>query len=184
MGDDDLGSEYLKAALFEFERLERQGEKAIAQVDDAALDHRLDPEANSIGILVRHLAGNMRSRWTDFLTTDGEKPDRNRDSEFDLAVTQSRAELLATWEAGWVCVLAALRPLTSADLRARVLIRGEELSSLEAINRQVGHYATHVGQIVFLAKHLAGPGWKSLSVPRGQSAAAWTYKSPKAPPGS
>jgi hypothetical protein len=172
MSDVDHGSEYLRVALLEFGRLKRQGEKAMAQVDDAALEHRLDPEANSIGILVRHLAGNMRSRWTDFLTTDGEKPDRNRDGEFDLAFAQSRAELLATWEAGWACVFAAVRPLRSADLLTRVRIRGEEQSALEAINRQVGHYAAHVGQIVFLAKHLAGPGWRSLSIPRGQSASA------------
>jgi TRAP-type C4-dicarboxylate transport system substrate-binding protein len=108
----------------------------------------------------------MRSRWTNFLTTDGEKPDRNRDGEFDLAVAQSRAELLATWEAGWACVFAAARPLRSVDLLARVRIRAEEMSVLEAINRQVGHYAAHVGQIVFLAKHLEWERWQSLSTPR------------------
>jgi hypothetical protein len=186
MVDGDLGSEYLRVALFEFERLKRQGEKAIAQVvEDEALERRLDSESNSIGILVRHLAGNMRSRWTDFLTTDGEKPSRNRDSEFDLAAAMSRAELLATWEAGWGCVFAALRPLASSDLGVRVRIRGEELSALEAINRQVVHYAGHVGQIVFLAKHLAGARWQSQSIPRGKSALKnWTYKGPKAPSGS
>jgi hypothetical protein len=180
MTDDDLGSEYLRAALFEFERLKRQGEKAMGQVpEDAALERRLDPESNSIGILVRHLAGNMRSRWTDFLTTDGEKPDRNRDSEFDLEVAMSRAELLARWEAGWACLFGALRPLTGADLGRRVCIRGEELSVTEAINRQVAHYATHVGQILFLAKHLAGPTWQSQSIPRGQSALGkWSYVRP------
>jgi hypothetical protein len=184
MDDSDLGSQYLRAALFEFERLKRQGERAMAQVaEDAALERRLDPESNSIGILVRHLAGNMRSRWTDFLTTDGEKPDRNRDGEFDLAVAMSRGELLATWEAGWACVFAALRPLAGAQVGARVRIRGEELSVLEAINRQVGHYAAHVGQIVFLAKHLAGPSWQSQSIPRGQSQrGTWSYtKPPKTP---
>jgi hypothetical protein len=186
MGDSDLGSEYLRAALFEFERLKRQGEKAIGQVtEDAALERRLDPESNSIRILVRHLAGNMRSRWTDFLTTDGEKPDRDRDGEFDLARAQSRVELLATWEAGWACLFAALRPLRSSDLAARVRIRGEELSVLDAINRQVTHYAIHVGQILFLAKHLAGASWQSQSIPRGQSAlGTWNYKAPKGPPGS
>jgi Protein of unknown function (DUF1572) len=181
MGDSDLGSEYLRVALFEFERLKRQGEKAMGQVaQDAALEARLDPEANSIGILVRHLAGNMRSRWTEFLTTDGEKPNRNRDSEFDLTVAMSRAELLATWEGGWACVFAALRPLAGADLGARVRIRGEELSVLDAINRQVAHYAVHVGQIVLLAKHLAGPSWQSQSIPRGQSAlSGFSYKTGK-----
>lgn len=186
MGDFDLGTEYLRAALFEFERLKRQGEKAIGQVtEDAALERRLDPESNSIGILVRHLAGNMRSRWTDFLATDGEKPDRDRDGEFDLARTQSRAELLAIWEAGWACLFTALRPLSGSDLAARVRIRGEELSVLDAINRQVTHYATHVGQILFLAKHLAGASWQSQSIPRGQSKlGTWSYKAPKGPQGS
>ena len=186
MEDSDLGSQYLRAARFELERLKSQGEKAMAQVkEDAALEHRLDPESNSIGILVRHLAGNMRSRWTDFLTTDGEKPDRNRDAEFDLATAMSRAELLATWEAGWACVFAALVPLAGADVGAKVRIRGEEMSVLEAINRQVAHYAGHVGQLVFLAKHLAGASWKSQSIPRGQSGlGTWSYKTPKAPPGS
>jgi Protein of unknown function (DUF1572) len=170
MADQDMGSEYLRAALFEFERLKRQGEKAIGQVaEHRALEHRLDPESNSIGILVRHLAGNMRSRWTEFFTTDGEKPDRNRDSEFDLEVAMPRAELLARWEEGWACLFQALRPLTSADLSRRVRIRGEELSAIAAINRQVAHYATHVGQILFMAKHLAGASWQSQSIPRGRS---------------
>jgi Protein of unknown function (DUF1572) len=186
VGDSDLGSAYLGAALFEFERLKRQGEKAIGQVvDDAALEHRLDAESNSIGILVRHLAGNMRSRWTEFLTTDGEKPSRNRESEFDLSTAMSRADLLATWEVGWACLFAALRPLAGADLAARVRIRGEELSVLEAINRQVVHYAGHVGQIVFLAKHLVGTSWRSLSIPRGKSGlGTWSYKPPESPQGS
>jgi hypothetical protein len=186
MGDGDLASEYLRVALFELERLKRQGEKAMGQiVEDAALERCLAPESNSIGILVRHLAGNMRSRWTDFLTTDGEKPDRNRDSEFDLAVAQSRAEMLATWEAGWACLFNALGPLAGADLLARVRIRGEELSVLEAINRQVAHYAVHVGQIVFLAKHMVGTSWKSLSIPRGKSGlGTWSYKPPEPPQSS
>lgn len=183
MGDSDLGAAYLGAALFEFDRLKRQGEKAIGQVvDDAALEHRLDAESNSIGILVRHLAGNMRSRWTNFLTSDGEKPNRNRESEFDLSTAMSRAELLATWEEGWACVFAAVRPLAGGDLGSRVHIRGEELSVLQAITRQVSHYAGHVGQIVFLAKHLAGASWQSQSIPRGKSMAGqWAYKAPKAP---
>ena len=183
MGDSDTGAAYLGAALYELEGLKRQGERAIGQVvDDGALEHRLDAESNSIGILVRHLAGNMRSRWTDFLTSDGEKPTRNRESEFDLATAMSRAQLLAVWEEGWACVFAAIRPLTSADLAARVLIRGEEMSVLEAINRQVSHYAGHVGQIVFLAKHLAGASWQSQSIPRGKSVAGtWAYKAPKTP---
>jgi uncharacterized damage-inducible protein DinB len=170
------GAHYLETVAFEMRRLKALAEKSIAQAGDDDLERRLDAESNSIGILVRHLAGNMRSRWTDFLTTDGEKPTRNRDAEFDTRKKMSRHELLETWEAGWDRVFSALAPLRETDLLERVRVRGEELSVLEAINRQLSHYAYHVGQITFLAKHLAGGAWRSLSIPTGESDKAWRYR--------
>jgi uncharacterized damage-inducible protein DinB len=148
------------------------GERAMAQCPDEALFITLDAESNSIAILVKHLAGNMRSRWLDFLTTDGEKPDRNRDTEFETPPT-TRAQLTEMWERGWKYVFDALEPLTEADLTRTVTIRTEPHSVMQAINRQVAHYAHHVGQILFLAKHLTFTKtgkWESLSVPRGKSA--------------
>jgi hypothetical protein len=144
------------------------GERAMAQVSDEQLVAALDGEMNSIAVIVKHMAGNMRSRWTDFLTSDGEKPDRDRDAEFaDPPATG--AALLALWEAGWKCVFDALAPLGEADLGRTITIRGEKHSVMQAINRQVAHYAYHCGQIVFLAKHFNHAGWKSLSVPRNGS---------------
>ena len=140
----------------------------MAQVADEQLFASLDAEANSIAIIVKHLAGNMRSRFTDFLTSDGEKPDRNRDSEFEEAAS-TRDELMRQWENGWAIVFGALEPLTDEDMDRTVTIRGEAHSVMQAIHRQVAHYAYHVGQIVLLAKHAAGPRWESLSVPRGKS---------------
>lgn len=144
------------------------GEKAMAQVSDADLDRVLVPEGNSIAITVKHLAGNMRSRFTDFLTTDGEKPWRHRDAEFEGGYPD-RAALLADWESGWACFFAAVDPLTDNDLTRTVKIRGEEHTVLEALLRQLAHYAYHVGQIVLLARTFAGEGWTSLSIPRGKS---------------
>ncbi len=141
----------------------------MAQISDEQLFVTLDPESNSIALIVKHMTGNMRSRWTDFLTTDGEKADRNRDTEF-VDPPATRAALLESWESGWNLVFSALEPLTDADLGHTVTIRGEAHSVMQAINRQIAHYAQHVGQIVFLAKHLAGPQWTSLSVPRNRSA--------------
>lgn len=141
----------------------------MAQVSDEQLFAILDAEANSIAIIVKHMAGNMRSRWTDFLTTDGEKPDRDRDGEF-VGAPVRRAELLAMWEDGWRRLFAAIEPLSDADLGRTITIRGEPHSVLQAINRQLGHLSYHVGQIVLLAKHFAGDRWQSLSVPRNQSA--------------
>ena len=165
----EFTTSYLKDSLSLFRANKALGEKAMAQVSDEQLFVELDREANSIAIIVKHMAGNMRSRWTDFLTTDGEKPDRNRDSEFvDPPVT--RATLLAMWEEGWSYVFHALEPLTDADMAREVLIRGERHSVMQAINRQVAHYAYHVGQIVMLAKHFACDDWRSLSVPRNRSA--------------
>jgi Protein of unknown function (DUF1572) len=146
------------------------GERAMAQVSDADLVRELDPGTNPIAVIVKHLAGNMRSRWTDFLTTDGEKPDRARDTEFEDP-PRTRAEIVALWNAGWACVEGALAPLEEADLARTVTIRGEPHSVAQAILRQIGHYAYHVGQIVLLARHFAGERWMSLSIPRGRSEA-------------
>ena len=143
----------------------------MAQCPDEGLFVMLDAESNSIAIIVKHMAGNMRSRWKDFLTTDGEKPDRNRDTEFE-APPKTRAELIAMWEGGWKYLFDALAPLSESDLTRTVTIRSEPHSVMQAINRQVAHYAHHVGQIVLLAKHFAtkaGKKWETLSVPRGQS---------------
>jgi hypothetical protein len=145
------------------------GEAAMAQLRDEELFVTLDPEANSIAILVKHLAGNMRSRFTDFLTSDGEKPDRFRDREFEVIAATTRADVMKWWEEGWSCVLAAIDALKPEDVMRTVTIRGEPHTVLQAVNRQIAHYAQHVGQMVFLAKHLRSSEWKTLSVPRGKS---------------
>ena len=141
----------------------------MEQVTDEQLFAILDEEANSIGIVVKHVAGNMRSRWTDFLTADGEKPDRDRDSEF-VDPPSTRKALLDLWEDGWTRLFGALEPLSDADLGHTVMIRGEAHSVMQAVNRQVAHYTYHIGQIVMLAKHFAHDRWHSLSVPRNRSA--------------
>ena len=141
----------------------------MEQVTDEQLFATLDEEMNSIAIIVKHMAGNMRSRWTDFLTSDGEKPDRNRDTEF-VEPPATREELLKRWNEGWDRVFRALTPLSDSDLERSVMIRGEPHSAMQAINRQIAHYAYHCGQIVFLAKHFRASDWKSLSVPRNKSA--------------
>jgi hypothetical protein len=146
----------------------RLAERAMEQVPDEQLFAALDPEMNSIAVIVKHMAGNMRSRWKDFLTSDGEKPDRNRDSEF-VAPPATRAALLEMWGTGWNYVFQALEPLTDADLGRTVYIRGEGHSVMQAINRQLTHYANHVGQIVLLAKHFAQEQWKPLTIPRNRS---------------
>ncbi len=160
---------YIEDSLSLFRYYKKLGEGAIEQVSDEQLFATLDPEMNSIAIIVKHMAGNMRSRWTDFLTSDGEKPDRNRDTEFEQPPF-SRSELLKSWNDGWEHVFSALDPLSNSDLERTVTIRGGPHSVMQAINRQIAHYAYHVGQIVFLAKHLNASGWKSLSVPRNKSA--------------
>jgi hypothetical protein len=162
---------YLQDSLGVFHYYKKLGEQAMAQCPDDALFAILDAESNSIAIIVKHMAGNMRSRWTDFLTTDGEKPDRNRDTEFEDA-PRTRAELMAMWERGWKHVFDALAPLADDDVVRKITIRTEPHSVMQAINRQIAHYSYHVGQIVFLAKHLAAKAtgtWQSLSVPRGHS---------------
>ncbi|HTW62006.1 MAG TPA: DUF1572 family protein [Terracidiphilus sp.] len=160
---------YVEDARSLFRQSKGLADRAMAQVRDEQLFLPLGDEENSIALVVKHMAGNLRSRWTDFLSTDGEKPDRNRDGEFiDPAAT--RAALLADWESGWTALFRALEPLTEADLGRTVRIRGEAHSVMQAINRALGHSAYHVGQIVLLAKHYAGPQWQTLSVARNKSA--------------
>ena len=165
----DLASHYLEEARRQFRGHKRMGEAAIIQLRDEDLFVQLDPEANSVAILVKHLAGNMRSRFTDFLSTDGEKPDRFRDREFELNAATTRAEVMKWWEEGWACVFAAIDALKPEDVMSTVTIRGEPHTVLQATNRALAHYAQHIGQMVFLAKHLRSKEWKTLSIPRGKS---------------
>jgi hypothetical protein len=160
---------YLDDCGVQLRKLKTQADKAIAQVDDRHLFSVLDPESNSIAIIMKHVAGNMRSRWTDFLTTDGEKPDRHRDTEFESDAGETRATIVARWEEGWSRFAGAISSLRPGDLDKTVTIRGERHTVIEAINRQMTHYAAHVGQMVLLAKHYAGPRWQTLSIPRGKS---------------
>ena len=164
-----IGKHWLEDVLRECRRLKRQAEKALAQVSDEEFFRALDEESNSLAILVKHLAGNLRSRWMDFLTSDGEKPDRNRDSEFLIEPGDTRAALIERWERGWKYLFDALEPLGEGDLMRTVNIRAEPHTVVQAANRQLTHYGAHVGQMVLLAKHFAGSRWQTLSVPRGQS---------------
>jgi hypothetical protein len=159
---------YLDDSLSLFRHYKKLAETSMAQVTDEQLFTVLDPEMNSIALIVKHMAGNMRSRWTDFLNSDGEKADRNRDSEFEEPPS-SREEMMQLWESGWNCVFAALAPLSSEDMSRTVYIRGEAHSVMQAVHRQIAHYSYHCGQIVFLAKHFQYRQWKSPTVPRGQS---------------
>jgi hypothetical protein len=165
----EFTTSHIEDSLAVLRYYKKLGERALEQVTDDKLFAALDHEANSIAIIVKHMVGNMRSRWNDFLTTDGEKPNRNRDGEF-VDPPATRVALMAEWEDGWSCVFAALGSLTDADLGRTVTIRGEAHSVMQAINRQLAHYPHHVGQIVLLAKHFACDHWKSLSVPRNKSA--------------
>jgi uncharacterized protein DUF1572 len=165
----DLAQQYLEEARRQFRGYKRLGEGALAQLKDEDLFVTLDPESNSVAIIVKHIAGNMHSRFVDFLTSDGEKPDRHRDQEFELSAGTTRADVMRWWESGWSCVFAAIEALRPDDMQRSVTIRGEPHTVLQAINRQIAHYAYHVGQIVFIAKHLQSKDWKSLSIPRGQS---------------
>jgi hypothetical protein len=157
---------YLDDCVLQLRKLKAQADKAMAQVGDAQFFALIDADANSIALIVKHVAGNMRSRWTDFLTSDGEKPDRHRDSEFERETTDTRETLLARWEAGWEILFNALTSLQPADLGKTVAIRNEPHTVVQAINRQMSHYAAHAGQIVLLAKHFAGPRWQTLSMPK------------------
>jgi hypothetical protein len=160
---------YRKDSIDLFRYYKKLGDRAMAQCPDAGLFTELDAESNSIAIIVKHMSGNMRSRWTDFLTSDGEKPDRRRDTEFEEP-PKMRAELTGLWERGWKYLFDALEPLSDADLTRTITIRTEPHSVIQAINRQVAHYSYHVGQIVYLARHFAGDKWQSLTIPKKKSA--------------
>lgn len=175
----EFTTSYLKDSLTVLRAYKKLGEGAMAQVTDAELQEMFDTEMLSIAQIVKHLAGNMRSRWVDFLTTDGEKPNRNRDSEF-VEPPATRQAVMDLWESGWSCVFGALEPLGEQDLSRTVTIRGEAHSVMQAITRQLAHYAYHVGQIVMLAKHFRGAAWNSLSIPRGKSA-EFTSRPPAQP---
>ena len=164
-----FSTSYIEDSLSLFRYYKKLAERAMEQCPDEGLFSTLDAESNSIATIVKHMAGNMRSRWADILTTDGEKPDRRRDTEFETP-PQTRADLLALWEAGWRVCFEAIEPLKDADLARTVTIRGEPHSVMQAINRQIAHYSYHCGQLIFLAKHLKGSDWKTLSVPRNKSA--------------
>jgi hypothetical protein len=159
---------YLEDSLTLFRYYKKLSEGAMSQVSGEQLYEILDGEMNSIAVIVKHMAGNMRSRWTDFLASDGEKPDRDRDSEF-MNPPAGREALMKLWEEGWAHLFRAIEPLTDADLTRTVTIRGERHSVLQAVNRQMAHYSYHCGQIVMLAKHFCSQRWKSLSVPKGAS---------------
>ena len=164
-----FSTSYIEDSVSLFRYYKKLSEGAMEQLSDEQLFTALDEEMNSVAIIVKHMAGNMRSRWTDFLTSDGEKSDRNRDTEF-VAPPATRSAVMRVWNDGWEKVFQTLEPLSAADLEREVFIRGEPHSVMQAINRQIAHYAYHCGQIVFLAKHLKGSSWKSLSVPRNKSA--------------
>ena len=164
--DQRMGAVYLAGAVRVLRQYKQLADRALAQADPDDVFRPLDPESNSIAILLRHMAGNLRSRWTDFLTTDGEKPDRNRDAEFELEAGVTLDQLRADWEDGWRRLFGAIEPLGPDDLLRTVTIRGEPLTVLAAIERATAHYAYHVGQIVLLARHARGTGWQTLSTPR------------------
>ena len=164
-----LEQQYIDDCLLQLKKLKNQAESAIAQVSDEQMFSFIDPESNSIAVIMKHLAGNMRSRWTDFLTSDGEKANRNRDDEFEQNEGETRKAVVVAWEDGWARTISTISTLTPSDLTRTITIRGEQHSVIQAINRQLTHYGSHVGQIVLLAKHFAGPNWKTLSIPKGKS---------------
>ncbi len=170
MSDQSIGQHYIADAIKTFRDYKKLAERAFAQINDEDFFKTLDEESNSIAVNIKHMAGNMLSRWTDFLTTDGEKPERDRDLEFEMLPGTTKADMLAYWERGWKCVFDAAEPLRPEDLMRTVRIRGQDHTVIQAINRQLAHYAYHVGQIVFLAKHFKSSEWQSLSVPRNKSA--------------
>jgi hypothetical protein len=181
MSSEDIVQNYHKDAVSAMRAYKKLAEKAIAQLKDEEFFVTLDEEANSVAVVMKHMAGNMISRWTDFLTSDGEKPDRNRDMEFVIDAQTTKDDVIAYWERGWKCVLDAIEPLSTEDFEKTVLIRGEKHTIVQAINRQLMHYAYHIGQIVFLAKHFRSAEWKSLSIPRNRSADFNAYLNAQAP---
>ena len=170
MSTEAIVQNYFEDAVKALKAYKKLADKAIAQVSYDELFVSLDEESNSIAVVMKHMAGNMFSRWTDFLTSDGEKPDRNRDMEFVIESNTTKDDVLDYWERGWACVFAAIEPLTLEDFEKTVLIRGEPHTIVQAINRQLMHYSYHIGQIVYLAKHFRSTNWTSLSVPRNKSA--------------
>jgi hypothetical protein len=159
---------YRADAIQSFRNYKKLAERALEQISADDFFQQIDPESNSIAVIVKHIAGNLHSRWRDFLTSDGEKPDRHRDTEFEL-IDDTRESLMQFWETGWQTLFDAIEPLTADDFARTVTIRGEPHTVIEAINRQLTHYSMHIGQIVFLAKHFKGAEWKTLSVPRNRS---------------
>ena len=170
MINQSLGPHYLEDALKTFREYKTTAERAFAQTTDEDFFRTIDEESNSIAIIVKHMAGNMLSRWTDFLTTDGEKPNRQRDMEFVMLPETTKEDMLAFWEKGWACVFAAIEPLRPEDLMRIVQIREQDHTVMQAINRQLSHYANHLGQIIYLAKHFKSSDWQTLSVPKNKSA--------------
>ena len=166
---DPLGTTMIEDTLLTFRRQKELAERALSQVDDQDFFRTIDAESNSIAIIVKHVGGNLKSRWTDFLTTDGEKPERDRDGEFLVADETNRRAIMGIWEAGWAALFNSFSLLRPADLLATVHVRGESLTAVAAMHRSVAHIAQHVGQIVLLAKHYRATDWKTLSIPRGQS---------------
>jgi hypothetical protein len=165
-----ISEEYHSDALSSLRAYKKLADKAIEQTKEDEFFVTLDEESNSIAVVMKHMAGNMLSRWTDFLNSDGEKPDRNRDMEFVIDPQTSKDDVIAYWERGWQCVFDAIEPLSADDFQKRVMIRGQEHTIVQAINRQLMHYSYHIGQIVFIAKHFRSSDWKSLSIPRNRSA--------------
>src|ERR1044072_6764643 len=170
VNDQSVGAHFLEDALKSFRDYKKLAERAFEQIDEADLFRTIDEESNSIAINMKHMAGNMLSRWTDFLTTDGEKPNRERDMEFVMLPETTKADLVAYWDRGWECVFAAIEPLTAEDLMRIGKSGGQDHTAAQAINRQIAHYAYHVGQIVYLAKHFKSSDWQNLSVPKNKSA--------------
>jgi Protein of unknown function (DUF1572) len=160
---------YLQLAIREFKRTKALGDGALSQINDEQFFAVPSEGDNSIAVIVKHVGGNLLSRWADFLSSDGEKPGRNRDAEFEVTVADTRQSLIKQWEAGWTALFSALKPLDDLDLKRTVTIRGEAHSVLQAINRQLTHYSYHVGQVVYVARHYAGNSWRTLSVARGKS---------------
>ena len=176
---ESLGITVLEDTLLTFRRQKELAERAFAQIDDDQFFRTIDAESNSIAIIAKHIGGNLRSRWTDFLSTDGEKPDRDRDGEFVVAEDAPRAAVMKTWDDGWAALFDTFATLSADDLTATVQIRGESMTAVAAMHRALAHISQHVGQIVMLAKHFRSSDWKTLSIPRGQSG-AWLHHPPSA----
>lgn len=165
-----IAQTYLQVVQKRFQSVKELGDKTLAQMEEAQLHWAYNEESNSIAVIVKHISGNMVSRWSDFLTTDGEKPTRNRDDEFEDSLYTKEA-IISAWDKGWQVFLEALASLTESDLQGHVTIRGERLAVIDAIERQMAHYAQHVGQIIYIAKQVKGSDWQTLSIPKGQSQA-------------